>query len=87
MPSLQVVIAVAAVCCFLGAGIGAGRGQTGAGAFLGLFLGPIGLLLCLTMKDTPEHAAMRAEAIEAERRKLRGEPDPAPPPSLQPPTA
>ena len=87
MPSLPVIIAVAAVCCLIGAGIGSNRGQGGAGALLGLFLGPIGVLLCLTMKTTPEYAAARAEAIEAERRRLRGETDPAPAPGAEPPTA
>jgi len=33
------------------------------------------VLLCLTMKTTPEYAAARAEAIEAERAKLRAKRD------------
>lgn len=74
--SLQFIIIDAVICCLIGAAIGSGRGQGGQGALLGLILGPLGVLLCLTMKDTPAHAAARAEAIEAERRKLRGE-DPA----------
>lgn len=69
-----VIVVVAVVCCLIGGAIGGGRGQGGAGALLGLFLGPIGLLLCLTMKPTAAYAAARAEEIEAERRKLRGEP-------------
>lgn len=77
--NLPVVIAVATVCCLIGAAIGSGRGQGGAGALLGLLLGPIGVLLCLTMKDTPQHAAARAEAIEAERAKLRASRDELPP--------
>lgn len=70
--NLPVIIAVAAVCAILGAAIGSNRGQAAAGFWLGLLLGPIGILLCLTMKTTPVAAASRAEAIEAERAKLRG---------------
>ena len=71
MPSLPVIIGVAAICALLGAAIGSNRGQGAAGFWLGLFLGPLGLLLCLTMKTTPAAAAARAEAIEVERARLR----------------
>jgi hypothetical protein len=81
------IITVAALCCIIGGAIGAGRGQGSQGAILGLLLGPLGVLLCLTMKTTPEYAAARAEAIEAERRKLRGEPEPPAGPDAAPPTA
>lgn len=73
MPSLPVIVAVAAVCCILGAAIGSGKGQGGAGALLGLLLGPLGVLLTLFMKTTPAAEAARQEAIEAERAKLRGD--------------
>lgn len=73
MPSLPVIIVDAVICCIIGAAIGSNRGQGNQGALLGLFLGPIGVLLCLTMKPTVEYAAARAEAIEAERARIRAE--------------
>lgn len=78
MPSPPVIVTIALICCIIGAAIGSGRGQGGAGALLGLLLGPLGVLLCLTMKTTPAAAAARAEAIEAERAKLRSQ-DAVPP--------
>lgn len=67
------IIGVAVVCMLIGAAIGSNKGQGAAGAWLGLLLGPIGLLLCLTMKTTPAHAAAQAEAVDAERAKLRAQ--------------
>jgi uncharacterized protein YqgC (DUF456 family) len=75
MPSLPVVIAVAAICCIIGSAIGSSRGRGGDGALLGLLLGPLGVILALALKSTPAYAAARAEAIEAERAKLRAERD------------
>ncbi len=72
------IIATSVICSLIGAGIGSSRGQGGAGFWLGLLLGPIGLLLCLIMKTTPAVAAARLEAIEAERAKLRAQRDAAP---------
>ncbi|NUQ98878.1 MAG: hypothetical protein HOY79_20735 [Streptomyces sp.] len=80
MSSLVIIAAVAIVCCVIGGNIGSGKGRFDAGAFLGLLLGPVGLLVLLLLPPTIEAAAVRAEAIEAERRKLRGE-DPSGPPS------
>ena len=71
MPSLPIIVADAFVCFLIGAAIGTGRGRGGDGALLGLILGPLGLLIALTLKPTVEVAAARAEAIEAERAKLR----------------
>jgi hypothetical protein len=67
------IVVDAVICCIIGAAIGSNRGQGGAGAWLGLLLGPIGVLLCLTMKATPAVAAARLEAIEAERARIRAE--------------
>ncbi|NUP52097.1 MAG: hypothetical protein HOW97_32960 [Catenulispora sp.] len=84
---MVIIAVVAIVCCVIGGNIGSGKGRFDAGAFLGLLLGPVGLLVLLLLPPTIEAAAIRAEAIEAERRKLRGEPDPAPEASAGPPTA
>ena len=73
----------ALVCCVIGGAIGSGKGQGGAGAWLGLLFGPIGVLLCLTMKPTPAFAAARAEAIEAERARIREQRDDVPGPTAQ----
>lgn len=82
--SIQAIIIDAVVCCILGAAIGSGKGQSGAGFWLGLLLGPLGVLLCLTMKATPAYAAARAEAIEAEREQIRAQRDGATAAAQQP---
>ncbi|QOR55823.1 MAG: hypothetical protein YHS30scaffold324_55 [Catenulispora phage 69_17] len=69
----QAIVIDAVICCVIGAGIGSSKGQGGAGFWLGLLFGPIGLILCLTMKPTPAVAAARLEAIEAERAKIRAQ--------------
>lgn len=85
MGTPQFIIIDALICLIIGGAIGSSRGRGGDGVLLGLLLGPLGVLLALTLKPTVEYAAARAEAIEAERRKLRGEPDPAV--GTEPPTA
>lgn len=58
--------------CGLIAGIiGSNRGQGfGTCFFLGVLLGPIGVLIALTTKPTPEVEAQRQLAVEEARRKL-----------------
>lgn len=73
MNSLQFIVTDALICLVIAGAIGSSRGRGGDGVLLGLVLGPLGVLLALTLKTSPEFAAARAEAIEAERRKLRGE--------------
>jgi hypothetical protein len=87
MPTIQFVIVDAIICLVIAGAIGSNRGRGGDGVLLGLLLGPLGVLLALTLKPTPAYVAARAEEVEAERRKLRGEPDPAPETSAGPPTA
>jgi hypothetical protein len=82
MDQLGPIIGVAAICCLLGAGIGSSKGQGGAGAVLGLLLGPLGILFCLFMKPTVAYEAQRAEALEAERARIRAQQAPAPNPEL-----
>lgn len=73
MSNIQFIVVDAVICLIIAGAIGSGRGRGGDGVLLGLLLGPLGVLLALTLKPTPAYAAARAEAIEAERRKLRGE--------------
>lgn len=73
--SIQAIVIDAVICCIIGAAIGSGKGQGGAGFWLGLVLGPLGVLLCLTMKPTAAYAAARAEEIEAERERIRAQRD------------
>jgi len=64
-------VAVDVICLFLGMIIGGSKGFTGLGLFLGLVLGPLGVLTVAVMKPTPEVQAKREMAVEAERARLR----------------
>ena len=64
-------VAVDVICLFLGMIIGGSKGFTGLGLFLGLVLGPLGVLIVAVMKPTPEVQAKREMAVEAERARLR----------------
>ena len=55
--------------------IGGSKGFTGLGIFLGLLLGPLGVLIVAVMKPTPEVQAKREMAVEAERIRLQREAD------------
>jgi len=72
---MAVYVAVDVVCLFLGMIIGGSRGFTGLGLFLGLLLGPLGVLIVAVMKPTPEVQAKREMAVEAERVRLQRETD------------
>lgn len=50
---VAVALAVAFLFAVIGAACGASRGRTGAGAVLGLFLGPLGWLLALFLPAPP----------------------------------
>jgi len=49
------------ICAFIGMGIGKGKGKAGAGFALGLFLGPIGIIIIALMKENT--AKVEAEAL------------------------
>lgn len=70
---MAVYVAIDVVCLFLGMIIGSAKGLTGLGLFLGLLLGPLGVLIVAVMKPTPEVQAKRELAVEAERTRLRGQ--------------
>lgn len=64
-------VIVAVLSLFIGLVAGGSKGFAGLGAFLGLLLGPLGVLIVLCMKPTVEVQAQRAEALEAARARLR----------------
>jgi hypothetical protein len=68
---MALYVAVDVICLFLGMIIGGSKGFTGLGIFLGLLLGPLGVLIVAVMKPTPEVQAKREMAVEAERARLR----------------
>jgi len=72
---MAVYVAIDVVCLFLGMIIGGSKGFTGLGIFLGLVLGPLGVLIVAVMKPTPEVQAKREMAVEAERMRLQREAD------------
>jgi len=51
------------VCAFIGMSIGKGKGKGGAGFALGLFLGPIGIIIIALMKE--DTAKVEAEALSS----------------------
>lgn len=51
------------LCAFVGAMIGSGKGMGGAGFALGLFLGPIGVIIAACLK--PDTEAIEGAAIES----------------------
>ena len=51
------------ICAFIGMGIGKGKGKRGAGFALGLFLGPIGIVIIALMKENT--AGVEAMAISS----------------------
>jgi len=73
---MAVYVAVDVICLFLGMIIGGSKGFTGLGLFLGLLLGPLGVLIVAVMKPTPEVQAKREMAVEAERERLRSQQQP-----------
>lgn len=70
---MAVYVAIDVVCLFLAMIIGGSKGFAGLGIFLGLLLGPLGVLIVAVMKPTPEVQAKREMAVEAERAKLQGQ--------------
>ena len=70
---MALYVAVDVICLFLGMIIGGSKGFTGLGFFLGLLLGPLGVLIVAVMKPTPEVQAKREMAVEAERERLRSQ--------------
>lgn len=56
------------ICAFIGMGIGKGKGKGGAGFALGLFLGPIGIVIIALMKEnTVEVEAMALSSGESRK--------------------
>lgn len=59
------------VIAIIGAAIGSAKGNAQGGFWMGLLLGPLGLLITACMKASPAVQAAREAAVEAERAKLR----------------
>lgn len=73
---MAIYAGIAFVCLFVGMIIGSAKGFAGLGLFLGLLLGPLGVLIVAIMKPTPEVQARREQAVEDARARLRsGPPD------------
>ena len=74
---MELLIVLLPVCAVLGAVIGNQRtGKAKNGFFLGLFLGPLGLLMVALEKPDDEHQGLRAcphcaEKIKAEAKVCR----------------
>lgn len=62
---MGVVIIILLVLAVIGEIIGESRGHAGAGFFLGLLLGPVGLLIIAVMDRTPEAEARYDKQVEA----------------------
>lgn len=60
-----VVITVWVICAIIGAAIGHSKGNGTAGFFLGLLLGPLGILIAAVMKPTPEAEAEHRRQVNA----------------------
>ena len=60
-----VVIVAALVFAVIGESMGAPKGYSGAGFFLGLLFGPIGLVIIAVMGRTPADQARYDESVEA----------------------
>lgn len=71
--NLGVAAAIYVLSVIFAVAIGGGKGQSGTGLALGVFLGPLGALIMLFSKPSLEIQAQRAEALEAARAKARAE--------------
>lgn len=71
------LLAIDALFVFIAWAIGSSKGQGATGFILGLFLGPLGMILAGFLKPTVELQAKRDVALEAareaERERLREE--------------
>jgi len=67
------ILAVDALFVFIAWAIGSSKGQGATGFILGLFLGPLGMILAGFLKPTVELQAKRDVALEAARERLREE--------------
>jgi hypothetical protein len=65
------LIAVWALTTIISWAIGAGKGNSAGGFFLGALLGPLGILITALLKPTVQIQAQRDIALEAERERLR----------------
>jgi len=57
----MIYVIVWVICAFIGMGIGKSKGKGGAGFALGLFLGPIGIIIIAVMKE--DTVAVESAAI------------------------
>ena len=68
---IQLTLIFIVLCCIAGAIIGQAKGRTNAGAMLGFWLGPIGILLAAGVLQSADEIAATAARIAARREAMR----------------
>jgi hypothetical protein len=70
------VVVVALICAVIGLFVGNPKGHPVWGLFLGLLLGPIGIIVIACAKEDREHAVRREQArlrVQAEAQRREGQ--------------